>query len=247
MSFDDRIRELEDQQGTPDESHLLYERVIAYAPAGTNPGVNQTFKAVLESGHVGYHKPFAGVSSVHASAFQQHPDEVPINECAAWRLAFRLGGPFRDVVAPTVLREISGEAGSLSAEQVGTLNDQRLFFAAPELALAAAFIDSLIAQQDRHGGNSRWDHGNRKLGLIDHGYTFALPGHRLNAAWFVGWRWNVGRQSLEQVEADTIDRLLQSGDLLGLRRFMLPDRADQLEDRAQRMLAARSILPAADF
>ena len=247
MTFDERIRELEDQQGTPDENHLLYERVVAYAPAGTNPGVNQTFKAVLEGGQVGYHKPFAGVSSVHASLFQQHPDEVPINECAAWRLAVRLGAPFRDLVAPTVLREISGEAGSLSAEQVGAPNDHRLFFAAPELALAVAFIDSLIAQQDRHGGNCRWDHANRKLGLIDHGYTFALPGHRLNAAWFVGWRWNVGRHGLEQEETDALDRLRASGDLLGLRAFMLPDRADRLEDRVRRMLATRSILPVGEF
>jgi hypothetical protein len=141
MTFGDRIRELEDQQSSPAEDHLLYERVIAYAPAGTNPGVNQTFRAVLESGRVGYHKPFVGVSSVHASAFQQHPDEVPVNECTAWRLAYGLGSPFLDVVAPTVLREINGEAGSLSAAQFGAPNDPRPFLQAAALARTAAFID----------------------------------------------------------------------------------------------------------
>jgi hypothetical protein len=68
MTFDERIRELEDQQGTPAENHLLYERVVAYAAAGTNPSVNQTFKTVLQSGQVGYRKPFASVSSVRAGS-----------------------------------------------------------------------------------------------------------------------------------------------------------------------------------
>jgi len=100
----------------------------------------------------------------------------------------RRGALFIDVVAPTVLREINGEAGSLSAQQFGAPNDSRPFLQAAALAGTAAFMDSLVAQQDRHGGNARWDDGNQKLGLIDHGYTFALPGHRLNAAWFVDWR-----------------------------------------------------------
>jgi hypothetical protein len=247
VEFDDRIRELEDQQGSPYEGHLLYERVIAYTPAGTSPGVNQSFKAVLEDGRVGYHKPFVGVSSAHASLFQQHPDEVPINECAAWRLAYRLGSPFLDIVAPTVLREISGEAGSLSAQQGGLPSDPRPFLEAPELVLAAAFFDALVAQQDRHSGNSRWDAANRKLGLIDHGYAFALPGHRLNGAWFVDWRWRTGRQALDQYEVDALERLLDGGDLLGLRLFLQPARADGLEERARRMLASGAILAVGDY
>ena len=247
MTFDDRIHNLEDQQGSPQEDHLLYERVIAYAPAGTSPGVNSTFKAVLESGRACYHKPFAGVSTAHAGLFQQHPDEVPINECAAWRLAYRLGSPLLDVVAPTVLREIHGEAGSLSAAQFGLPTDPRPFNQAPQLARAAAFIDSLIAQQDRHPGNYRWDDGTQKLGLIDHGYTFALPGHRVNGAWFVDWRWQISGEALDQAEGDALDRLLRSGDLLGLRAFLLADRADQLEARAQRMLATGSILRPGDY
>ena len=247
MTFEDRISELEDQQGSAHEDHLLYERVIAYVPAGTSPGVNRTFKATLDSGRAGYHKPFVGVSPVHAGLFQQDPDEVPINECAAWRLAYRLGSPFLDIVAPTVLREIRGEAGSLSAAQLGFSADPWPFYEVPQLALTAAFFDSLIAQQDRHSGNYRWDGGAQKLGLIDHGYTFALPGHLVNAAWFVDWRWRLGGEALGQMEVDVLDRLLRSGDLLGLRAFLPADRADQLEDRARRMLATRSVLRSGDY
>jgi hypothetical protein len=247
MTFDDRIRELEDQHGSPHEDHLLYERVIAYAPAGTNPGVNQTHKAVLENGSVGYHKTFVGVSTAHASLFQQHPDEVPINECAAWRLGYRLGPPFVDIIAPTVLREISGEPGSLSAQQLGVPHDLRPFTQAPNLVLAAAFFDSLIAQQDRHTGNYRWDKSHRKLGLIDHGYTLALPAHRANGSWFVDWRWRAGTQALLQQEVDALENLLRSGGLLGLRLFLLPERADALEDRAQRMLASGAILGVGEY
>lgn len=247
MDFDDRIRELEDQQGSPEEDHLLYEQVTAYAPAGTNPGVNSTFRALFDSGRVGYHKPFAGVSPVHASAFQHHPDEVPINECTAWRLAYRVGAPYTEIVAPTVLRAIHGEPGSVSAQKFGNANDPQLFMHAPHLAHAAAFFDSLIAQQDRHFGNMRWDAPAQKLGLIDHGYTFALPGNRLNAAVFVDWRWAAGAQTLETTETDALTALIGSGDLHRLRLFMLPDRADQLQDRAERMLASGAILPRHDF
>jgi hypothetical protein len=89
------------------------------------------------------------VSTAHASLFQQHPDEVPINECAAWRLAYRLGSPFVDVVAPTVLREINGEAGSLSTQQLGLPGDPRPFNQAPQLVLAAAFVPRLHVRATR--------------------------------------------------------------------------------------------------
>jgi hypothetical protein len=72
-----------------------------------------------------------------------------------------------------VLREYAGEDGSLSLRASGWPRDTAPTLN-PTWCLPAAFFDSLIAQQDRHDGNWRWD--GERLTLIDHGYTFALPG-----------------------------------------------------------------------
>jgi hypothetical protein len=76
-----------------------------------------------------------------------------------------------------VLRAYAGEDGALSLQASGWPGDPAPT-QNPTWCLPAAFFDSLIAQQDRHSGNWRWD-GNR-LTLIDHGYAFALPGLILN-------------------------------------------------------------------
>jgi hypothetical protein len=109
--------------------------------------------------------------------------------CAAWRLAHRLGPPYSRLVAPCVLREHEGEAGALSARQYGLSLTPAPFERVPEDCFAAAFFDSLIAQQDRHRGNYRWDPENDKLGLIDHGFSFAhQPDQFFNRSVFVTWR-----------------------------------------------------------
>lgn len=134
--------------------------------------------------------------------------EVPLNEVTASQLALRLGGSVARVVAPCVLRDLPryGLSGSLSAARYGLSakrhGEQKMMRVVGRdrtQSMAAAFFDSLIAQQDRHLGNFRWlesgwtwplpgsigryatralpekryqPHG---LGLIDHGFAFARP------------------------------------------------------------------------
>lgn len=120
--------------------------------------------------------------------YGHHPDSVPLNECVAWRVASCVGGVVASIVAPCVMRSISGTAGSLSARRVGFPRAPEPFAAVPAQCRAAAFFDSLIAQQGRHVGNYRWDPAARLLGLIDHGFAFA--GMRFNppALWRGGTR-----------------------------------------------------------
>lgn len=248
MTRQERLDELEQIQGSDAEDPLLVLDVVVYAKHQTaTGGVNETYVAFLEHGHVGFHKPFSGISVPNASNYGHHPDEVPINECAAWRLAHRLGPPYAEIVPPTVLRECEGRAGSLARKQPGVPHTAEVLTQAPDQALAAAFFDSLIAQQDRHAGNYRWDAPDRRLGLIDHGYAFALPGDRLNASFFVGWRWGIGHQALSPAEIDALESLVQSGDLHGLRRFLEPERADALDNRARRMLQQATILELGEY
>lgn len=69
----------------------------------------------------------------------------------------------------------------------------------------------------------------------------------LNSTEFVSFRWQQGAETLDRWEVAALDRLLASGDLLGLRDVLLPDRADALEDRATRMHRAGQVLRPGDF
>jgi hypothetical protein len=152
------------------------------------------------------------------------------------------------LVAPCVLREIEGEVGSLSAAQRGLSREVEVFERVPDDCLAASFFDSLIAQQDRHRGNYRWDAANEKLGLIDHGFAFADRSDQyFNQSVFVAWRWETGRAALTHSEREALEGLLASGDLHGLARFLLPEEADALASRAERMLERGTILELGEF
>jgi hypothetical protein len=248
MPLQERVDELESQQGSPAEDHLIHAHIAQYEVHGTaNPGVNSTYYVRLEDGAEAFHKPFSGVDVGTAQHYGHHPDEAPVHECAAWRLALRLGPPYSELVATCVLREHAGEVGALSARHYGLAWSNEPFEAAPDACFAAALFDSLIAQQDRHRGNYRWDAENRKLGLIDHGYSFAKPGQFFNKSAFVVWRWEQGLADLTEEERALLRALLDSGDLFGLAWFLLPEEAEALDARARRMLEQGTILGPGEF
>ena len=173
MPLQDRIDELDRQQrlaGT--EGLLLHAAVKSYVAHGTpTAGVNGVYHVLLDGNHEAFHKPFAGVAVATAQMYQQDPDSVPLNECEAWRLARGLGGIVEEVVAPCVLRSFRGEAGSLSSRRYGISKTMEPFLHAPAQCRAAAFFDSLIAQEDRHIGNYRWSTGDHLLVVVP-GNTF---------------------------------------------------------------------------
>jgi hypothetical protein len=249
MNLQERVDELEAQQGSRDEDHLIWAPIVEYEPHGTmTPGVNATYYVAFDDRREAFHKPFSGVNVPSAEFYGHHPDEPPIHECAAWRLARALGSPYARLVAPCILREIEGEVGSLSAAQRGLSREVEIFERVPDDCLAAAFFDSLIGQQDRHRGNYRWDCGNEKLGLIDHGYAFAhRPDQYFNRSVFIEWRWDAARGDLTEAEREALEGLLASGDLHGLERFLLPEEAEALASRAERMLERGTILDLGEF
>jgi hypothetical protein len=244
VDVQDRIDQLIERQRAPlVEGLLLVKDVVLYQPHSTPTlGVNSTFFVVLDGAHEAFHKPFAGVSTHAAVQYGQDPDSVPLNECAAWLLAAQIGGLVAEIVAPCVLRSISGSAGSLSARRVGHPHAAEPFLVAPDQCRAAAFLDSLIAQQDRHMGNYRWDPHDSRLGLIDHGYAFAVPGWRFNASCFVDWRHGQGDAGLDEWELASLAQLLHSDDLQGLAGVLSDEQASALADRARRMRDRGEIL-----
>ncbi|MGH8572854.1 MAG: hypothetical protein ACREX8_09790 [Gammaproteobacteria bacterium] len=244
MDIQDRIDQLIERQRTPlIEGLLLVKDVVLYQPHSTPTfGVNSTFFVVFDGAHDAFHKPFAGVTAHAAVLYGQEPDSVPLNECAAWRLASRIGGLVAEIVAPCILRSISGSAGSLSARRVGHPHAAEPFLVAPDQCRAAAFFDSLIAQQDRHMGNYRWDPHDARLGLIDHGYAFAVPGWRFNASCFVQWRHDQDDAALNEWELASLEQFLHSGDIHGLAGVLSDEQAAALSRRAEHMRDRSEIL-----
>ena len=241
----DKLRSL--QGVTVVERDLLASPVRVYSPTVTSPGVNMTASVLLDSGREAFHKTFAGVNRTQAHAYGQGADTPPVHECCAWRVAMALGPPYSELVAVAVLREINGQDGALIDRRYGTKGAAAAVAPPLQQRLAAAFFDGLIAQQDRHVGNLRWDAPAAQLGLIDHGYAFATPGHPCNASIFVGHRHGIGHAGLTSGEVVALQQLLGSPELMGLATILEPGRASALADRAGRMLAAGSILQVGDF
>jgi hypothetical protein len=245
VNIDSQVAAVNAAQGSLPVERRMLDEVFVGSPAPTSsPGINTTKKLALAGGDVVFHKPFSGVQVANAIAFGQTDETPPLHEAVAWRLAVALGSPWQEIVTPCVLRDYAGEDGSLSLQASGWPRD-----AAPTLnptwCLPAAFFDSLIAQQDRHDGNWRWD--GERLTLIDHGYAFALPGAILNYSDFVVARRGHGAATLSPDERDALTRLLSDLDLLGIARFLSSDCAQALADRARLMLERGEILRPGEF
>jgi len=244
--LNERIARLQEAtaHGAPTESFMLQERILEVAHNGTaNAGVSSTYVVVFESRRKAIFKPFAGQNPNSCSAYQQHPYDAVTHEVAAWRLAHALGGQYEQLVPAAVLREIEGVGPGVLINFRRGKPDEAVLQEAEAQARAAALWDALIGQQDRHATNFRYEAESRRLALIDHAFSFARPGDVCNQSFFLAERRRTpGGQSVQATETQTLERLLDSEDLLGLRMFLTPDRSEALANRAQALLESR-ILP----
>ncbi len=245
MKIDAQIVAVRAAQGTLGIERSMLNEAFAGPPAPTSsPGVNATKRLALSDGATVFHKPFSGVSVVNALAFGQTDETPPLHDAVAWRVAVALGEPWQSLVSPCVLREHDGDDGALSLQASGWPGDLAPTLS-PTWCSSAAFFDSLIAQQDRHADNWRWD-GSR-LTLIDHGYAFARPGDILNHTDLLVARRDHGATALLDAERRALERLLGDAGLLGIESLLLPDRAQALRARAERMLARGEVLRPGEF
>jgi hypothetical protein len=96
-------------------------------------------------------------------------------------------------------------------------------------------FDALIGNQDRSRSNLLFDASRDELALIDHGFAFMRDTDVVNVSVLVDWRRRAGLSALTDTEQDALERILGDAALLGVRRYLEPDRADALERRAVRM------------
>lgn len=230
------------------EDALLRDDIVNYQPApSSTPGQNSTNIADLESGIRCFHKPISGVKVRLARVYGHEPISVGLNECAAWRLAQFLGSPYDELVPTTVLRFHEVGAGLVAlyvgADGWGSLADKQPGKSLDPSPLGiqslndpAAFFDALIAQQDRHMGQYRWDASSQRLGLIDHGFAFAREHDLLNASVFLEQRHAKGRSALDEEEMMALERL-EASELVGLQDILDSSQANALGKRVSQMRA----------
>jgi hypothetical protein len=245
LSIEAQIDAVKNAQGSlPIEAEMMGAGFAGPPGPTTSPGVNVTKRLLLSNGLVVFHKSFAGVHVANALAYGQTDQTPPLHDAVAWRLAVSLGVPWQGLVAPCLLRDHEGDLGALSLQASGWPGDPAPT-ENPTWCYPAAFFDALIAQQDRHSGNWRWD-GSR-LTLIDHGFAFARPGDILNSSELVAARHRNGDAALLPEERGALERLLGQAEMLGIGEMLLGDRTAALRDRAARMLAEGQILAPGDF
>jgi hypothetical protein len=241
-------------QGFDDELEaLLHEpRVLSVRPF--DPGrlhVSRTYELVLDSGHLCIFKPADGLLEAAVNGlylgkqalarYDHTPVSTTISECAAWQLAKQLGSPWSELVVPTVMKFPQHPEthvpmiGAASVFRGGNVGKRGFYEAVPDQVSAGAFFDALIGQQDRNKGNVLWYEERQVIYLIDHSFSFARAGANHGASDLVQWRWGHASRRLTDTELDALGKLLESTDLLTLRRFLDPGRADALEARGRRM------------
>jgi hypothetical protein len=147
-------------------------------------------------------------------------------------------------VAVTVYRAVgppeqdrdSWQDGSLALKLEGAaMKGAAVKREAREDALAAGFFDALIGNQDRHAGQFRFDAASGTLGLLDHGFAFAVERAICRGAYFQTFR-RQEQVAITDEEREALARLLDDPDLFGLAGVLEPDRAERLTWRARRML-----------
>jgi hypothetical protein len=202
-------------------------------------GANEVWRLELGPSHEGaYFKPVNGVNATLAYLLGQTRESVLLSALSAYRLAHALGPLFAELVPPCVVRfvaEVDADApGSVTGERFDDRSGN-LFERAPALALRAAFFDALIGNQDRSRPNLLFDPSRTDLALIDHGFAFRRRGDDVHMSYLVDWRRRAGLDELTSDEREVVDTLLADEHLLGMRRYLAPDRAESLAERARDM------------
>ena len=251
---------LQQYRPTPLEDRLLRAEVLRASPVRQqtfNAGSSQATAVILgdlAAPFTAYHKPLEGVDEGQAAGYGHDPRSAIINECAAWLMAKSLGSPYREMVPDVVVRSIwpsysdaVGGFGTLSIEAPGSTNRPEPL-QDPAECDPAAFFDALIAQQDRHATNYRWQPG--QLGLLDNAYSFAAPGYLAWASVFVEARHGGGRSELDPAEIYALERLqsTQAEPIwMWLRMMLREDQVEALESRIARMVESGRLLQPGEF
>ena len=161
-------------------------------------------------------------------------------EVSCWWLAQKMGEPWATFVMPTILTHYRGKIGSLSLETEWPPRWKSAKSDAPELLFRAALFDALTAQQDRHKDDVRCE--GQKIVLLDHGFSFPVPGASLYHTNIHSWRYNENprRHPLAEDERHALEKAKRS--ICYLYPILGDLRSRALEQRLDQMISSGEIL-----
>lgn len=219
-----------------------------------NPGSSSVTQLILSDAAgalEAYHKSLSGIDQVQAGRYGHDPFSVVLNESAAWFIAKIMGPGHRVLVPDVVIRSVwptSAGAhsgfGVVSVGVVGAANHRQPLQDAA-FCDRAAFFDAVIAQQDRHMANFRWDATSGRLSLLDNGYAFAAPTPKYLrwASVFVEARHAAGRIQLTADEISILQRLQSEPPVRSwLTNLLNADQVAAFFDRVDRMLGNQQLV-----
>jgi hypothetical protein len=220
-------------------------RAVVAVPGGSNA----VWEFQLPDGGSAFVKPMGGVDARLARQYGHDVTSTILAEYAASRLAGSLGEPYATLVPVVALRrlvEVSGEqiAAVLAHVPGDPAHVARALAGGGPAVRRAAFFDALVGQQDRNLSNMLADRSGRVIRLIDHGYTFAVPGACFNAR---GFDQGQGVGTLDEPDRAACRNVLGSPDLFGLAPLLGHERADAVRARARRMLRTNHLIPRGQF
>lgn len=239
-----RVLHLLDLQGSDARERALLEGDVKFYGRWDTHATGTTFYVVLADGTEAFHKRHDKLSSSTVEKYGHTLDSPPMHECAAWHFAKALGEEYEVQMPVTVYRNIRGHWGSLAIRHQGSKPAWPAFSEVPQQVERAGFFDVLVGQQDRHINNFMWDAKGRRLLLFDHGFCFPAAGHQhriRNAELQMQRRCTAPR--LTDVELALVDRVLDSGDLLGIAPLLEPARAQRMTSRLESLRSAPQVIP----
>lgn len=158
------------------ENSLKSQPIVDSSKLGKGGVADDKRLITMADGTKGIFKPSSGEPDF-AAAFNCRWGFQAEHEAGAYIVAKLVD--MKDLVPPTIIKDVNGEKGSVQAflsnatvASAVPLKDQ--YDGAKDAARAAAF-DYVVGNQDRHTEN--WMISNGKLGLIDHGYCFPELDH----------------------------------------------------------------------
>jgi hypothetical protein len=238
-----RVDHLLEMQSDPAELALCEAEIVMYDLHQTKAS-GGTYLVVFKDDSCAYHKRHDELNSEQVEAFAHNMNTPPMHECAAWHFAKALGPQYQRLLPVTVYRKIEGKWGSLAAELPGTKPAGGAYAGAPDQVDDAGLFDVLIGQQDRHLNNFLWDANGGRLGLFDHAFAFPAAGHKHRIrSWQLQRQRRYKKVELAGEEVQLIERVLASGDLLGIEPLLEPERAEEMKSRLQRLLDEPQVIP----
>jgi hypothetical protein len=235
-----RVAALLAMQGNDYRERALRDNVIEVYELWETKATGGTYLAVFEDGSEAFHKPHESLKTSSVSDFGHNQDTPPMHECAAWHFAKALGEEYESLLPATVYRQIEGEWGSLAAKLPGVKPGTPAFTHAPDQVNVAGLFDVMIGQQDRHLNNFLWDKASGRLGLFDHGFCFPGDGHehRIRSASLQRQR-RYKKLKLDRDEVQLVERILASGDLLGIEPLLEPERSARMTLRLEKLIDSK--------